>query len=67
VSGVSRKTDVNQSGLGRNKLAKRLGVSGPTITKYQQQGRMEELSLKYDPDGTVWHYDPASKLFTPQQ
>jgi len=63
----TQTADIDRIGLDRNKLAKRLGVSGPTITKYQQQDRMEELSLKYDPDGTVWHYNPDSELFIPQR
>lgn len=56
---------IDRTGLGRNRLAARFGISGAIVTRYQQAGRIEELSRKYDPEGIIWHYDSEQKLFIP--
>lgn len=51
--------------LGNNALARRLGVSGPTVLKNRLKPNFEEWTRGKDPDAIAWRYDRKKQKFFP--
>lgn len=60
---VEAEPDPNVRKLSHAGLAKRLGISEPTLSKHRKSGNFENWVRNKDLQGIPWQYDPVARVY----